>query len=144
MEFQQWKTVYYVVNTTLRLCIKWNTSTKGVLVILSRGFEERVPRKKYPKFNTKPEDGLLLGATGLDYLIRFLENRIINGIQLWSDIRKIGNISWHSCFLLPENNTAKDHGKVFQQHPTDKSSDEEEEDDETIITQALEDAINIG
>jgi hypothetical protein len=142
MEFQEWKTVFYILNTTLRLCIKWNTATKSVLVIISRGFEERVPRKKYPKFNTKPEDGLLLGATGMDYLIRFLENRIINGIQLWSNIRKIGNISWNGCFLLPENNTAKDH-KFFQQ-PTDKSSDEEEEDDEAILTQALEDAINIG
>jgi hypothetical protein len=144
MEFQQWKTVFYTLNTTLRLCIKWKPSTKGVIVIISRGFEEPVPGKKYSKFTTKPEDGILLGATGMDYLIRFLENRIINGINVWSYIRKIGSTAWNGCFLLPENNTAMDQSRFFQYTPLKSPEDEEEDDDDAILTQALEAAIQIG
>jgi hypothetical protein len=131
-EFRGWKTVCFSLDISLRLAVKWNTATKGVLAIISRGFEETLPGKKYTRFHAKPEDSILIGATGLDYLIRYLENRIINGIHLWTNVRKVGDAAWHGCFLLPENNKGATNQTLFAE-PTEEEAE--------ILAQALEDSI---
>jgi hypothetical protein len=102
-EFKGWKQMEYKLNNTLKLVLKWNEETKGVLVILNRGRNEQVPDKNYMRFVSKPEDSILIGATGADYLTRFLENPILNGIRMWTNVRNVGHSAWQGCFLLPEN-----------------------------------------
>lgn len=102
-EFKGWKQMEYKLSDTLRLSLKWNEETNGVLVILARGHNEQVPDKNYKRLVTKPEETILIGATGADYLTRFLENPILNGIRMWTNVRNVGHSAWQGCFLLPEN-----------------------------------------
>jgi hypothetical protein len=102
-EFKKWQQMVYNLSDTLRLTLKWNEETKNVLVILNRGCNEEVPGKNYKKFVSTAEENILLGATGADYFIRFLENPVLNGIRMWTNVRNVGHSAWQGCFLLPEN-----------------------------------------
>lgn len=100
-EYYGWKqhSIPMTFKPNMRVVLKWKPSDKSCLVDLRMGEEQVGGRdKKFVYWKGIPDQGFCFGAGGFDYYMRFLKDKVRNGVRMWQNMHNAGEPCWKGVF----------------------------------------------